>query len=395
MKLRERTLPSGKRVWVLDHGKVNGRRKQEIIKGGKAEADRAFAKAEKARRDFGKVGIRLTTSEIADALLAKEKLGAVTLVEAADFYLKHANRIRERVLVPELVKRFIDAKDAANRSKRYLRQLGVSLGSLALKYPLKRADELTRADIEGWVTPNQWSAKTVNNYLGDVSALFNWASAPSRGFAARNPTEDIERETLGDEEIGTLTVAQCKALLEAALNDGAMLAYVVLGLFGGIRAAEIERLTWDKINLTEKTVVIEGRKAKTRQRRVVDLPANAVAWLKLMQAREGKVCARAHAEHWREFRKRLGYAIDEAATSGEPWPHNALRHTFASMHFAMHQNESLLQALMGHESAAMLHRHYKALKTKAEARKFYELRPAPGVAVAFLPRKAYTVRQAS
>lgn len=61
--------------------------------------------------------------------------------------------------------------------------------------------------------------------------------------------------------------------------------------------------------------------------------------------------------------------------AGDPWPHNALRHTYASMHYAFHENEARLQAQMGHESAAMLHRHYRALKTKAEAARFWALRP--------------------
>jgi integrase len=58
------------------------------------------------------------------------------------------------------------------------------------------------------------------------------------------------------------------------------------------------------------------------------------------------------------------------------WPKNVLRHTFASMHYAMHQDESLLKAQMGHwERTSTLHRHYRALKTKAEAAKFWALHP--------------------
>lgn len=55
--------------------------------------------------------------------------------------------------------------------------------------------------------------------------------------------------------------------------------------------------------------------------------------------------------------------------------YNALRHTFASMHLAMWSDEAKLQTLMGHESGPMLHRHYKALKTKKEAERFWSLVP--------------------
>jgi integrase len=45
------------------------------------------------------------------------------------------------------------------------------------------------------------------------------------------------------------------------------------------------------------------------------------------------------------------------------------------MHYAMWQDEAKLQAQMGHESANMLHQHYRALKTRREAERFWALTP--------------------
>jgi integrase len=46
------------------------------------------------------------------------------------------------------------------------------------------------------------------------------------------------------------------------------------------------------------------------------------------------------------------------------WPHDVLRHTFATMHYAHYQNRSLLQALMGHSgSENTLFQHYRAVLT--------------------------------
>jgi hypothetical protein len=45
------------------------------------------------------------------------------------------------------------------------------------------------------------------------------------------------------------------------------------------------------------------------------------------------------------------------------------------MHYAMWQDEAKLQAQMGHESAKMLHQHYRALKTRKEAERFWALSP--------------------
>ena len=45
------------------------------------------------------------------------------------------------------------------------------------------------------------------------------------------------------------------------------------------------------------------------------------------------------------------------------------------LHYAMHQNEALLQTQMGHESKEELHRHYRAITTRAEAGRFWKLMP--------------------
>ena len=170
-----------------------------------------------------------------------------------------------------------------------------------------------------------------------------------------------------------------------------MMGFIVLGLFGGLRPAEIQRLDWSAVDLDEGTVIVAGKQAKTRRRRVVDLSGNAVEWLNTLKREQqtGPICGRYWDARWRMFRRSLGWAVGsgergvkETVRPGDrgwgrqgEWPHNALRHTYASMHYAMWQDEAKLQAQMGHESAAMLHRHYRALKTRKEAERFWALRP--------------------
>jgi integrase len=164
-----------------------------------------------------------------------------------------------------------------------------------------------------------------------------------------------------------------------------MMGFVVLGMFGGLRPAEIARLDWSAVDLDAGTVIVAGSQAKTSRRRVVDLCANAVAWIKASAVTcNGPICGKWWDARWRLFRHALGYAVGtgekrvkraEVLPVHGLWPQNALRHTFASMHYAHHQNEAALQVQMGHESAVMLHRHYRAIKTRAEAAKFWELKP--------------------
>jgi integrase len=123
----------------------------------------------------------------------------------------------------------------------------------------------------------------------------------------------------------------------------------------------------EAVLLDDRHVVVAGLHAKTRRRRIVDLTENAVAWLRLDANRTGPVCPKNFTARWERLR-------DKAKAT--PWPHDGLRHTFASMHYAEHQNESLLKAQLGHAGREdVLFSHYRALKTRKEAAEFWALRP--------------------
>ena len=82
-------------------------------------------------------------------------------------------------------------------------------------------------------------------------------------------------------EPGVLMLANCRKLLAGALDckDGLLLPCVAVSLFAGLRPPELSRLTWGRVDLSEKTITLDGSMAKTRQRRIVKLPDNCVDWL--------------------------------------------------------------------------------------------------------------------
>lgn len=384
MKIRRRVYASGKVAWQLDLGESGGKRVQRSY-GSEKAALKAMADARKTMARHGAAGALFSPGEMAEIVIAKERLEAVgaSISDAVEHYLRSGSAVRESVTVEELVRRFRAAKEDDGCSSRYLRQLGVSLGAFAKHCGSTAASGIVREDVETWLRSNSWSPKTRNNYVGDVRALCEWGR--TRGLIRTNPVVGISRAKLGDGEIGTLSVGQCGALLRGGLARPDVMGFIVLGMFGGLRPAEIQRLDWSAVDLRARTVVVAGSQAKTRRRRVVDLCPNAVAWIKASKVeRNGKIVGRWWDARWRLFRAAMGWDVgvgekgvkrrDSKPIHG-PWPHNALRHTYASMHYAMHQNEALLQAQMGHENAAMLHRHYRALRTRSEAAKFWALRP--------------------
>lgn len=372
MKLRKRNLPSGNVSWLLDYGLVDGERRRVSFGEDKAGAERALAKARAAVVSHGQLGLSASPQEMAEFLTHKRRLAeaGASISEAVEFFMRHGTLVKKPLLLPELVESFIWGRAEVGRSRRTLETYRGTLRSLARAFPLRLAHELTTDEVSAWLAGNGWSARTRSGALGHLRSLFAWAREPAQGHAAIDPSLGLSIKADAPEEIGTLTVGQCERLLRAALHEPRMMPYLVLGLFCGLRRAEIERLTWDAINLDERTVVVGAKISKTRQRRVVDLTDHAVAWIRAAgdeaRGKTERVAPANLKEKWPEFWPQAGLAA---------WPNNGLRHTFASMHYAMWQDEAKLQAQMGHESANMLHQHYRALKTRKEAVRFWELAP--------------------
>jgi hypothetical protein len=53
-----------------------------------------------------------------------------------------------------------------------------------------------------------------------------------------------------------------------------------------------------------------------------------------------------------------------------------MRHSAASYHLAAHRNETLTQAMLGHESGKMLFAHYRELVKPKDAERYWQIMPA-------------------
>lgn len=380
MRLVKRMNRAGSISWQLDYGIVDGRRKRVSFGTNKREAEEAMAEVKRSRRKMGDLGVVLSPVEMAEfvSLRAELRAAGATMREAVSFFLKHGASLKKPVKVAAAVRAFVDAKEEKGKALRTVQSYRQALKSLALMHGERLVHELTTEDVRAWLNAQGWAARSWNGALGFARTFLSWCLRPEQGHATRNVALGIERRTEETaEEISTLDLRECEVLLREArrraIDEGGvawkLLAFVVIGLFGGLRRAELERLTMEDVDLDERTVIVRAANAKTRQRRVVELSANAVDWLKGMprgRAKGARVCPANLKRMWPVFWRSCGFS---------EWKSNALRHTFASMHLAMWGDEARLQTLMGHESGPMLHRHYKALKTKREAEAFWSLQP--------------------
>ena len=168
-------------------------------------------------------------------------------------------------------------------------------------------------------------------------------------------------------EVQFYTPKEFRDLLEAA--EGPMRAMVALSGLAGLRTQELLRLDWADVWRVRGHIEVTAGKSKTRQRRLVEIVPALAAWLGQFRTfTTGAVCT-LHEITWQQHFVEL---CEKAGVSRKP---NGLRHAFCSFHFALNANENLTAAQAGN-SPAMIHAHYKGLATKAEARKWFNVKPA-------------------
>ncbi|NBW10151.1 MAG: hypothetical protein EBR82_19195 [Caulobacteraceae bacterium] len=281
-----------------------------------------------------------------------------SLEKAVEFFLLHAKTVREVVSLGEWVERALLAKESSGARESYLGALRVVwLGFLRGREAARLVD-VSRLDVEAWLESGGWARRTQASKLGDLRLLF--AMAEKAEVIAVNPTKGVEVEVLADEaEISCMTPAQARELMRVVAATAVdFIPYATLGIFAGLRTGEIEQLSREDIQLDDGIVVVSSAAVKTRARRVVKLSANAVSWLRWWAKKmpvQAKVLPFSWERRWAALREFAGWKL--------PWPKNVMRHTFASMHFAMHADEAALKSLLGHHAAEeTLHRHYRAVK---------------------------------
>ena len=169
----------------------------------------------------------------------------------------------------------------------------------------------------------------------------------------------IDRQEETGEEIEIFTPAQMSRLFSHASPD--LLPVLSIGGLGGLRTAEVLRLDWSEIHLSERFIEVKNGKSKTRSRPTVPITDNLSAWLSPYAAKHGVV--------WPHS---VPFAFEAMATTGGSasveWRHNALRHSFISYRFAEIKNENQV-ALEAANSPNMVHGNYKGSPAARAARR--------------------------
>jgi integrase len=154
----------------------------------------------------------------------------------------------------------------------------------------------------------------------------------------------------------------------------ALLPYLALALFGGVRPGELARL--DPARIGPAWIVIDGAVAKTSDHRTVPVRPNLRAWLdahpprrpipplseKHLYAAIRLLCAATRAD-------------PDPASRIVSWPSDCMRHSYASYAYDLTRDAALVASEMGHRGTDIFFRHYRGLVPPGSGAEFFSIFP--------------------
>ncbi len=210
------------------------------------------------------------------------------------------------------------------------------------------------------------SAANVNRTITVMKRMLNLAVREE--LADRNPCWKVKLLSENSARDRILSPEELELLLQHLPRHAALVIH--FAYLTGMRAREIFTLTWDKVDLVNRTLRLAAEDTKTRQPRLIYI--NDMAMEILTEA--GKVRGLAHNQVFtykgRPIRGiRTAFLVACRKAGIEDFRFHDLRHTFNTNMRKAGVDHSVIMKLTGHKTAAMFHR-YNTVDT-ADAREAY------------------------
>lgn len=376
----------------LASGRINGKRMRRYFRD--REKGKADAWVEEMNTKAANVGKRtasiLTDDEfLQEAAKVKRQLEpwGRTLSEAAAYFIAHLEQTEKSISIGTLRDEFIDSKTRGrkNKSDRYLDDLKGKLSKfvdgyekaqgkevvLVEGYAERIASEVTTDELQDWLESLPVaSLVTIQGYYRILRGMFRFAE--KKKYIAHCPLRDMDASALepDEEQPEILTIPQVIALLNNASDIA--LPGIVIGLYCGIRTSEVQRLDWSRVNLKRKLITLRAQDTKIGKPRHVEIPDNAVEWLKPHAKAFGEIRPAYTAAGGRAYRKEMERL---AVLLGLKKWSNHLRHSYGSYHYAAYQDIAKTAAQLGHQNPQITWKHYYQLADPDDAAMFWQIKP--------------------
>jgi site-specific recombinase XerD len=338
---------------------------------------------------------------IGEEQLAKLAARGLTIESAIQYAIDHAPTVADKTL-GKLIDEYITHRvEEVGVGERYLATLNSYAKILKAEFGSLNLRDVTKAQVRKFLAglkardgQNPASPDTRNHYLETLNALYNYAK--TERYLAFSPTEGISKTKTDGEEIEILSVEDAAKLLEAlALPEHIEVAPgALLQLFAGPRRSEMMHVPWAVVQ--EKFLRLDIVKVGTKNRSV-ELPEALREWIGPHRKLSGYVFEPSDVKVDREClsienkkkRKKAvknaiqtledayGWRISQAAKSaGITLPKNVLRHTAITYRLNL-TGDIAATALWAGNSPGVIRSSYLGKATEDDAKRFYNLKPAP------------------
>jgi len=309
--------------------------------------------------------------------LCEESLGGVPLDVACKFYLAQC----PTAFVPAPVSEIVDdvlaslgaKKGGRGASPEWVRTVK-RRGKAFAEFAAGRAfHEITTVDVAKFLRNPEWNLRTQFNYQGVVALLYGAAkkaNALPKTDSAFDKFDKIEKPMSAEKDV--LPPSSLEKVLRAAVASGRtrIIPYLAVCAFGGVRAAEANRLVWGThVDMEERVVRLTTDITKTGCRRIVQMNDAMFAWLSKYQGADGTPI-----QTYEDAGRVVTVLWKEAGLT--EWPHNALRVSFISYSMALTENAAAVANGAGH-SEQMLQTVYKQIRgvNKKTAKEWFDILP--------------------
>jgi integrase len=373
----KKSKPFQGREWRVT-GYTDGKRKQFWFATEKeARADAAYRNRE--REAYGSK-VNIDAELRLEAFRASEilKPHGHTILDAVRFFTSHLDLVTRSKPFETFAQELREETNQRLESKRLRPRAAESLLET-----LKRMEghfgasllcDIAPESLTSWLINLPLADRSKNRHRGYAHQIFEIAL--KRRYVTVNPVKAVDtfKHSSEKEDITVLTPEEVARLL--SLTDDETRPLYAIAAFAGVRWGEIERLEWKDIHDNE--IVVTAGKAKTRSRRIVDIQPNLKTFLAPYQGKHGSVLPvvteqGTKGQPSRKRLERLRMKIEKEAGL-VPWKNNCLRHSFISYLYA-ETNDEKFSASQAGNSPEMVHKHYRALVTREEAEKFWNIRP--------------------
>ncbi len=377
-KFKIKPLVHGNNRFVVA-GYINGKRQRDYFPT-RAEAQVHCEKRNIELSNYGHALSDMSGVLRAEAIRCNERLAllGVSLSTAVDYYCAEFD-LRSKSVPLEFawdqchseLKQRLDTNEIS--VSHYLTMLKCGR-KLVRDFPQRQLYDLTPLLLKNWLAGLPVAVTTKNNLKMNLSGFFTFAKR--QGWIKENPCAEFpsfNAHRVKAKLPGIVTPEQAAALLENAEPE--ILPFFAIGLFAGLRVAELDKLEWSDIDWDEKLINVAAHKAKTSQARWVPMRPNLLAWLEPYRKAHGLVVPQK-----KSLKRKLNLIERTRANAGiTNWgtdKANALRHSYCSYQLAATKNAVETAFNAGHSVQVLLANYNNRVKQEVGFR-YFSIVPAP------------------